>query len=510
MGTVYEYKGVSYELPDGLTNEDALARIKKQLGVVEEPTKAQQPEPQQRDAMSALQRAPGLAARAAISGVSAPVNIVADFLSGAYNLGAGLVGSESRMPYLSQAQQRGLTQMGLPAPETGAERMAQAGMEGLVGGAGAAKLAPKVFGGDLVRQLPASTAAPMAAQPVAETVKEITGSDLAALIAGVGVSGAVGSGAASVANAVATGKLKPFNRPTPPTMEDVQQRAQRSYQVVADQDIKLNTTAANDLLSKIKTRLDAADYVPENATDIANILKKYDSIVARGDVGFGDVEQMRRLANNLLSNQSKDVARLGKVMTREIDDYFATLSPKDVTAGAEGIDKAVKAIASARKDWRDLSRATTLQDVLNVAEIRASRPSLSESELIRTGFINLAADKNKMRLFNENERNAIRAVANGGSLDNFLSFISRFNPERNRSVTDVGIGGLVFGGPETLKYTVPVAAFGYGAEKLQSYLRQRAANQAVSGLLSGQTPAPLPSMRPQGMLSTLLTQPPME
>jgi hypothetical protein len=133
------------------------------------------------------------------------------------------------MPYLSQAQQRGLTQMGLPAPETGAERAAQAGMEGLIGGAGAAKVAPKLFGGDLVRQLPASAAAPMAAQPVAETVKEVTGSDLAALIAGVGVAGAVGSSAASLADAVATGKLRPFNRPTPPTMQDVQQRAQRSY-----------------------------------------------------------------------------------------------------------------------------------------------------------------------------------------------------------------------------------------------------------------------------------------
>jgi hypothetical protein len=32
MATVYEYKGVSYELPDGLSNEAALARIKASLG----------------------------------------------------------------------------------------------------------------------------------------------------------------------------------------------------------------------------------------------------------------------------------------------------------------------------------------------------------------------------------------------------------------------------------------------------------------------------------------------
>ena len=499
MATVYEYKGVSYELPDGLSNEAALARIKASLG--EEPAAAPAAKP---SLGGQLARQAGLTGRAIVSGLSAPVNVAADFISGAYNLGAGLLGSESRVPYMSQAQQQGLTQMGLPAPETGAERVAQAGMEGLVGAAGAARAAPKLLGGDLVRQLPASAAAPMAAQPVAEAVKEVTGNDLAALIAGVGVAGATGKAAGDVAGRIVAGR-----QPAPPTMQEVQRRAQRSYQTVADQGIKLNTTAANDLVGKIRTRLDAVDYLPENAAEVANVLKKYDSIVQRGDVAFGDVEQMRRLANNLLSNQSKDIRRLGKEMIGGIDDYIANLSPKDVTAGADGIDKAVKAIASARKDWRDLSRATTLQDVLDVAEARAARPTASESELIRTGFINLAANKEKMRLFNENERNAIRAVANGGSLDNFLTFVARFNPMRNQFVTG-GAAGLGYTNPETLMYSVPVAAAGLGADKLQAVMRQRAADRAIGGLLSGQTPAPQPSMFTRGLTSTLLTQRPLE
>ena len=42
MATIYEYKGVSYELPDGLSQEDALARIKSSL----------QPEPTQTEAQA--------------------------------------------------------------------------------------------------------------------------------------------------------------------------------------------------------------------------------------------------------------------------------------------------------------------------------------------------------------------------------------------------------------------------------------------------------------------------
>jgi hypothetical protein len=46
MATVYEYKGVSYELPDGLTNEAALTKIKASLGEVQ-PTPQAPAQPQQ-------------------------------------------------------------------------------------------------------------------------------------------------------------------------------------------------------------------------------------------------------------------------------------------------------------------------------------------------------------------------------------------------------------------------------------------------------------------------------
>lgn len=509
MATVYEYKGVSYELPDGLSNEAALTKIKASLGESEAPAaKPSNEQPTQPTAMpkeqglgDILKRQLGLATRAVVTGASAPANIVTDFLSGAFNVGANIVGSEKRAPYLSKEQSKGLTQLGVPEPETGAEKAAQAGMQGLVSAGGMAATAPKtIFGADLVRQLPAATVAPMVAQPVAETTKEITGSDLAATIAALGVSGAVGKTTGDIAGRIASGK-----QPTA-TMADVQQKASRAYTKVSDQGIELSGQNATSLVDKIKTRLDAADYIPENAAPIANILNKYESILQRGNITFDNVEQMRRLANNLKSNPDKNIRRLASEMVSSIDDHVSTLSPKDVVSGAGGIDVAVKTIMDARKDFRNLSRASTLENILDVAETKALNPSASESELIRQGFINLASNKNKMNLFSKDEQNAIKAVAQGSSLDPLLTLMAKFNPQRSQLITG-GAVGFGVGSPETLKYSIPIAAAGYGADKLQGMIRRQAAEKAMTGLLTGTTPGPQPSYYTRGLLSTMMNPP---
>ena len=193
-------------------------------------------------------------------------------------------------------------------------------------------------------------------------------------------------------------------------------------------------------------------------------------------------------------------------MTSSIDDYVANLSPKNIVAGQGGIDEAVKTIMSARKDWRNLSRATTLDDILNIADARALDPKASESELIRRGFINLVGNKEKFNLFNSDEQAAIRRVASGGGLDTVLSLIARFNPERSQIMA----GGVVAGSVAKPEVALPLAATGFAADKLQAMLRQRAAQQAMSGLLSGTTPPPTQSMNWRGLMSGATVPPLLE
>ena len=438
--------------------------------------------------MQQLGRQAGLAGRAIVSGVLSPVTMVGDLLAGGANLA-----QTSQVRYPSQMVQEGLTAIGLPAPETMPERVSQAGMQAMTSTAGLAKLAPKsIFGQSLEAQIPAAAASSMAAVPVAEQVKEFTGSDAAATLAALGVGILAGGAAAKTSQAILeSGGPKV-------TIQDIRDRSKASYQSVEAAGIVLSSNGSTALLNKIKSDLNSARFVPENATEVQNVLNKITSIYRPGNVKFGDVDQSRQLANDLLSSKDQNVRRLAKTMISSIDDYIAQLSPKDVVAGAGGVDDAVKKIMDARKDWRNQSRATMLDDILNVAEAKALDPKKSESELIRSGFINLYANKDKMKLFTSDEQAAIRRVAQGGSLDPLLSFISRFSPERAPITgTTLAVGGPIAG--YSSMAALPFA--GMAADALQKKLRQSQARTAISGLLSGTTPPPPPSVAPVSLFS---------
>jgi len=159
---------------------------------------------------------------------------------------------------------------------------------------------------------------------------------------------------------------------------------------------------------------------------------------------------------------------------------------------------------SARKDWRNQSRAEILQDALSTAEGKALDPRASESELIRRGFINIAANKNKMSLFDEAEQNVIKSVAKGGPQDKLLTGLGAFSPLRAKFVTGVIMGAV---GTQSLPIALGMAGAGLTADKLQSVLRRRAAELAVKQIASGASPSQQPNYGYSGLLGTTLANP---
>jgi hypothetical protein len=289
------------------------------------------------------------------------------------------------------------------------------------------------------------------------------------------------------------------------TMDEVKQRASKSYRAMDDSGVAIKPQSVLDMISDTRQKLSDARMIPN--TDSANAvnasLKQMESIVGTGRVSFTKLEKLRQIGNDLRGSKDADVARLGNVIVDNMDGYITKLNNKDLIAGQAGLDDAVKSLVSARKDWRNASRAQVLEDALNVAEIKKEMPNASESELIRRGFVNIAANKQKMGLFNKEEQNIIKSVIQGGSLDPMLSFAAQFNPARSKlSAAAYGVAAT-----QTPMTAGGLAAAGYGADTIQSIMRRRAAQQAANAIASGRTQGPPPNLAYRGLFTTGLVPP---
>jgi len=396
------------------------------------------------------------------------------------------------------AQSQMLTEAGLPVPEGMIERAVQSGTQAMAGTAGLARLAPNVpaLASDMFRQVPAAAAAGLTAQPVAEITKTITGNETAGTIAGI-LTGTIA--------AAGTGKGLDYKYRPRETIAQVKDRAAQSYQAVDDAGITLKPESVQGMIKNINTALDDARMVPgtDSAREVTARLNEMSRVLGDSKMlPFSTVDKMRAMLNDLKGSKDPDVRRLGGVAVTKVDDYISNVSGKDIVAGKEGIDAAVKNIMAARKDWRNASRAQTLEDALNVAETKALDPKASESELIRRGMINLAADKNKMKLFTPNEQNIIKSVAKGGPFDKVLSMVARFSPLRSQLAT-VGTAGLYTQSP-TAAYTT--AGAGLTADVLQGLMRRQAAQSAVGQIAAG-AQAPAANLGYRGLISGAMNPP---
>ena len=455
-----------------------------------------QAQPQQRTLGQELGRQAGLAGRILYEGATAPATAALEFGRGLYNVGANLLGSESRLPSVAQAQSQMLTQAGVPQAENMIERAVQAGGQAMVGTAGLSKVPGMVA--NIAKELPVAGVSAAMSQPAAEVVKDYTGSDLAATLAAVGTAAVTAGATGRALNAMEKGK--PIV-----TMEEVKQRAAKQYTAMDNSGVAIKPQSALDMVTGLKQAVDDARMIPgtDQAKTVNASLDQMKNIIGTTGVSFTKLEKLRQIGNDLKGNKDKDIGRLGSVIVDNIDGYISNLSGKDLIAGKAGLDDAVKNLTNARKDWRNASRASVLEDALNVAEAKALDPKASESELIRRGFINIAANKQKMNMFSPEEQNVIKSVARGGSADSLLSFFGQFNPLRSK-LAAAGSAAFATQSPTTAAL---IAGGGLAADTLQGALRRRAAQQAANVIASGAARPTPQNLAYRGLFTTGLVPP---
>ena len=271
----------------------------------------------------------GLTGRAAYEGFVSPANLVLEGVRGLYNLFAP---EGKQMPSIAQEQSKTLTAIGLPEAQTGLERAVQAGTQAMAGTGAISKFAQQVTPAatvlteNLPAQLISAGSGATAAQPTAEAVKEYTGSDLAALLAGIGVSGVVGGATSKGVMSL----IDRANKAPTLTMEDVKQRAGRAYTAVDQAGIKLSPNNAQSMVNNISNDLKQQGFLitSDVNTPALRMLEKMSDTFRQGNTGLNDIAQLRTaVQKNLLSATDPTLRKIGSEIVAGIDNHLATLKP---------------------------------------------------------------------------------------------------------------------------------------------------------------------------------------
>lgn len=443
--------------------------------------------PAQRSTADELLRQLGLTARAGITGVASLPALLAEPIVQGVNLAAG----REVFPSQAQALQQALTQLGLPEPETRLERGVQAGTQALTGvgsqarlaaASGAPLLAP--LAKDVPQQLAAAVPAGIAAQATSERAAEVGFSPIANTAATLAVGTLAGVAGAKTQRGLTAEKVPPV------TMDDVKRQASQAYGRVDASGVTIKPKTVLSTIDDIEQGLlKNENFNPTLDTHrpVQQILEQMREAVGTQRVSFTNFDQLRQIAS-ALSRESKEPAtrRLAAKVVEGLDKRATTLQPTDLITGRGNLQGALKDVKDARDAWKRVSKATVLEDALNVAEARALDPKASEGELIRTQFKALAANKDKMRLFNKDEQAAIRKVVGGDSVENILSLLARFNPERSQLM----MGGQIFVGTQNPIAAASMAGTGFAADKALGVLQRNAAQNVISKILAGQIEPP--------------------
>lgn len=450
---------------------------------------SQQP-PQIPSMMSQIGRQLGLTGRAAIEGVAALPNIIAD----PFARMAGITPP-------SQALSQTLTRAGFPEPQTGVERAVQAGAQAVAGAGGQIELARKAaqvttspIAREFSRQVAQApgtqlTAASVAA-PVAQQVTEVTESPLAGMTAGVLAGGATG---------IRRGQE------LPPVAKQLRDEADKAYKRAENAGLVVQPAYVQNMASKLSTKAFSEGFDPGLHPQIAAVLRRLEDEGANPKT-LRELDQLRRIVRAPAKTfDNPDQQRIAGNMVDEFDSLIENISAANIQAGANK-DVAISALKQARDVYTKSRKVSIVEDMVDAAQTRgAQQTQAGLDNTLRNQFVNLATNKKRMATFSKTEQDEIKRIARGGgNLQQMLRFTGRF--AIRGPVSSIPYLSSIYATPEI---GGPLAMGGLalteGAKRGAEALRQRDVSRLIEQIAQQQiqgTPSLVPLAATRGLLST--------
>jgi hypothetical protein len=400
----------------------------------------------------------------------------------------------------SQGMRQLLDTVGLGGikPESRGERVAEAAGEALAsaGGGVMPRLAGAkagTMGGTLASEMGKAPLAQTITAPISggasQAVGEVTGSPLAAVLAGA-------------APGVAAG-VRPRMRGDADALENVRTAREGAYDAVQSTGVLIDDSAFRNSMFDITKDLRKEGFTPTNPKfqGLASAIEELQTNAMPKDIV--ELQAMRKVITESADPRDPSQYRMMAILRNRFDDYLDNISSKEILTGdAEGL----KAWRNARELFNKERKAEVFQDMLTNAPTQKGGFSQSGMEnYLYNELKKLSRNKDKMRVFNQAEQAAIMEAAKGSGLQQVLKFIGRFAP--TGPVAAIPTGLIAMTDPMT---AASVAGTAIGARSLAEQMRigdiQRIIDQVASGRAQPSPYAVMPTTLSRGLLSTQIDE----
>jgi hypothetical protein len=211
---------------------------------------------------------------------------------------------------------------------------------------------------------------------------------------------------------------------TAPSAEELSQTSRNLFTSARESGVELNAKDFATNMAGIGKELRNEGYDPRLYPKLDVALDEMTKAGIPKD--FNELSTLRKFIQGAQKSADPDERRLATILKDDFDTYVANIPESSVVGGSK---EGLKQWKEARDTYSRLSKSEVFTDMLENAQLDKSKFSMSGIEnSLAQQLRQLAKNDKKMRLFTEQEQEAIKKAAKGGVGQNALRFIGKFAP----------------------------------------------------------------------------------
>jgi hypothetical protein len=209
-----------------------------------------------------------------------------------------------------------------------------------------------------------------------------------------------------------------------PSAEDLAASSTQLFKQAKESNVQLNARDFANTMKTISSELREEGYDPRSYPKLDVAFSQLQN--AKMPKDFNELKTLRKFIQGAQKSNDLEEKRLATILKDRFDDYVLNIPESSVKAGDK---QGLQAWKEARDVYSRMSKAEIFDDMLETAELTKGKFSQSGLEnALYNELKKLATNEKRMRLFTQEEQEAIKQAVRGSNMQNVLRIFGKFAP----------------------------------------------------------------------------------